>query len=147
MAAVKGGEKIAAKIEQIRKKLTNAKQVRAGFLEGATYPDGTSVAMVAAANEFGSTGEGRFQPPRPFFRQAIDGNKTKWSNGLAKSLMKDDAQTALSKAGEVITGDVQSSIQSLVSPALAQSTIKAKGFDKPLIDTGHMLRSIDYEVE
>jgi hypothetical protein len=28
-------------------------QVKAGFIDGATYPDGTAVAMVAAVNEYG----------------------------------------------------------------------------------------------
>lgn len=146
VTAVKGGDKLAARIELVRKTLTNATMVKAGFLEGATYPDGTTVATVAAANEFGSTGEGRFQPPRPFFRIAIDSNKNKWSKGLAKLIMKDGAQVALSKAGEVMMGDIQSSIQLLKAPALAPATIKAKGFDKPLIETGHMLKSVDYEV-
>jgi hypothetical protein len=43
-------------------------QVKAGFIDGATYPDGTPVAMVAAVDEWRSS-----QKPatRPFFRNAI----------------------------------------------------------------------------
>ena len=30
---------------------------------------------------------------------------------------------------------------------LAESTIARKGFAKPLVETGHMLNSVDYEVK
>jgi len=49
--------------------------------------------------------------------------------------------------GELIQGELQGSIRDLTSPALAASTVRAKGFDKPLIDSGVMLRSVDFEVK
>lgn len=42
----------------------NATEVRVGFINGETYPDGTSVAEVAYKNEYGVPENN--QPPRPF---------------------------------------------------------------------------------
>lgn len=50
----KGGDQMAKVLEDIRKRVEVASQVKVGFLEGATYPDGTPVAYVAAINEFGA---------------------------------------------------------------------------------------------
>ena len=48
------GTKLSAYLKDIEKKLKN-KTLRIGFLEGATYPDGTPVAYIAWINEFGAT--------------------------------------------------------------------------------------------
>ena len=46
-------------------KLTGASSVEIGFLSGATYPSGVSVALVASVHEWGAPR--RNIPPRPFF--------------------------------------------------------------------------------
>ena len=48
MATVTGGDKVGPKLAEFATLLSNASSVRVGFLEGATYPDGTPVALVAA---------------------------------------------------------------------------------------------------
>lgn len=53
---------------------------------------------------------------------------------------------AMAKVGEIIKGQLQNSIRQLTDPPLKQSTIEQKGSDKPLIETGHMLNTVDYEV-
>lgn len=57
MAAItfSGGEALEAKLREIAEKVGKAKTVNVGFLEGATYPDGTPVAYIAAVNEYGGT--------------------------------------------------------------------------------------------
>lgn len=128
--------------------------VKVGFLEGATYPDGQSVANVAALNEYGHTVKGKggdesyFVLPRPFFRNMIADKKAEWPAAIALQLKKNggDVQKTLNVTGIAIGGQLQQSIRDLVSPPLAPSTIARKGFDKPLIDTGHMLNSVDHEV-
>lgn len=56
MATVTSGGGLARKLEEIRRKLADGPTtVEAGFMGGATYPDGTSVAMIAAVQEFGGT--------------------------------------------------------------------------------------------
>lgn len=122
-----------------------ATYVDVGFLADAVYPDGTSVPAVAYVNEFGKKG----QPPRPFFRKAIAENEQAWRRKLAKLMEQNDmdARKSLTGLGVIVQGSIQKSINDLMSPPLAPSTVKAKGFDKPLIDTGVMLRSVDFEVK
>lgn len=146
MASLKGGDALRRHLENIAKRLDGKQEVRVGFLEGATYPDGTPVATVAAANEFGRPDKG--QPPRPFFRQMIEENSPNWGRQIGKLLKANggDSAAALDAMGSVIKGQLQRSINQFTSPPLAPSTIERKGFDKPLIETAHMLRSVDYEV-
>lgn len=146
MASLTGGDALKRRLANIAKRLDGKQEVRVGFLEGATYPDGTPVATVAAANEFGRPDKG--QPPRPFFRQMIEENSPNWGRQIGRLLKANggDSAAALDAMGSVIKGQLQRSINQFTSPPLAPSTIAAKGFDKPLIETAHMLRSVDYEV-
>ena len=57
-----------------------------------------------------------------------------------------DAHKALELAGEGIAGQLRQSIVDTNDPPLAASTIRRKGFAKPLVDTGHMLNSVGVEV-
>ena len=50
-----GGDGLKRRLEEIRKGLGQGEELRLGFLEGSTYPDGTSTAYVAAIQEFGAT--------------------------------------------------------------------------------------------
>lgn len=120
-----------------------AGSVRVGFLEKATYPDGKSVASIAAVNEFGGSG-----PPRPFFRNMIKANAPSWGDDVGKVLKATnfDASRTLGLMGERIVGQLRQSIRDLTSPPLAPSTVRRKGFSKPLVETGVMLNSADYEV-
>ncbi|MBF0858167.1 hypothetical protein HKD24_02935 [Gluconobacter sp. LMG 31484] len=87
-------------------------------------------------------------PARPFMRNAIANNRDQWPALLAAALKqaKGDIDKALDIAAEAIVGQVQEEIRNLGDPANAPSTVRSKGFDKPLIDTGHMLNSVGYEV-
>lgn len=152
----------------------SSKQLKVGFLEGATYPDGTSVPMVAASNEFGNPVSG--SPPRPFFRNAISENSRKWEENAEALMRSTNGNTlqVLNFMGEIIKDDVMRSIGTLVTPALSPVTvllrsrfpmrdgmtfedvlraridvkkgISGSGSSKPLIWTGHMQSSVDYEV-
>ena len=59
MATLKGGAHADAYLQKIADRIKQAGTLRVGFLEGATYPDGTSVAMVAAIQNFGAPALGR----------------------------------------------------------------------------------------
>lgn len=149
MANDLAGAKLQQALTKIAKNLAPAggkPQVKVGFLSGATYPDGTSVAMVAAVNAFGAPSRG--QPPRPFFQNMIAQHGKQWPDQVAKLLKAHDydARIVLGLMGELIVGQLKQSINDLVEPPLAPSTIAAKGFDKPLIETSHMINSADYEV-
>lgn len=54
-SGVTGGLKLEAALKRIAKKVSTASNVKVGFLEDATYPDGTPIAYVASINEFGAT--------------------------------------------------------------------------------------------
>lgn len=145
METLSGSDAVMKKLESIAKKMGGG-TVSVGFMEGATYPDGTPVAAVAYWNEYGVPT--RNQPPRPFFRQMIAKESPTWPTKMAKLAKATDynSEQVLGMMGEDIKGALQQSIAEFTTPALAQSTIDAKGFDKPLIDTSHMLNSVDYTV-
>lgn len=125
-----------------------AKVVRVGFLEEATYPnaDGESlpVAQVAYWNEYGTEDI----PPRPFFRKTIAENSPDWGKQAAQLLKSNnyDVDITLNKLGEHIKGQVTEAILTYEDPPNAPSTIKKKGFNAPLRDTGTMSKLISYEV-
>lgn len=146
MATIRGGERMEAALRELSKKVSKPGTLRVGFLEGATYPDGTSVPLVAAIQNFGAPSRGI--PPRPFFSNMVAAEAESWGPALGKVLAAADYDVPLSlgRMGEHIRGQLQQSIRDTDSPPLAQSTIDRKGFDKPLVDTGHMLNSTDYEV-
>lgn len=190
MSDLSGGEKLQKYLEEMEKNLSSGSGLKVGFLEGSTYPDGTSVPMVAAVQEFGGsiniparkqviyrkfnerTGnidDYRFVkasksnlsqvvevpahtitiPSRPFFRNMIAEKSPAWGADMA-AIMKIsdyDAKKSLSLMGERIVGQLKESIANMSEPPNAASTIRDKGFDNPLIRSGHMQSSADYEVE
>lgn len=156
MVQVKGGNKAQGYLAAISQQLGGGATADVGFPENAKYPDGTSVAMVAALNEFGT----RTQPPRPFFRNTIDERAGAWAHntGVALKRTKYNAAAAMALVGQGAKEDVQDSIRKLTDPPLAESTIARKtkktrkkvrgvlGPAKPLIDTAHMLNTVSVRV-
>lgn len=158
MASFSGGERLRERLEELSRRIGDRPDVKVGFLAGASYPDGTPVATVAAVQEFGTRIERQRAdgspyvveiPSRPFFRNMIAASKGGWSSAIAKNLKATDfdVNRTLDRMGQGIKGQLQQSIRDTNDPPLAPSTIAAKGFSTPLIDTGHMLNSVDYRVE
>lgn len=126
-------------LNAIAKKADGAR-VEVGFFETAKYSDGTSVAAVAASNEFGVPSQGI--PSRPFFRNAISKNNG-WTQ-LAEQAMgaaargKISTMNALEQMGLKMAADVKSAIVAGGFEPIAQSTIdarmarKTKGVDRAL---------------
>ena len=144
---MKVNKKTTLDIKNMSKKLDKMK-VQAGFFSSAKYEDGTSVAEVAMINNYGVPQRG--QPPRRFMDNALK-KASEWKKTFDFMVQKDfsrggDFKTSFSTLGSVVQGDIKTSIKEFTSPALAQSTIDKKGFSKPLIDTGYMLDSVNYEV-
>ncbi len=160
MATIQGGNKMTRVLETIARKLSGATVLRVGFLEDATYSDGTSVAMVGAIQNYGAPRVGI--PPRPFFSNMVADKGPTWPSAISKNLKATDYDVikTLTLVGEGIRGQLQQSIRDTNSPPLAESTLAGRGvggmvYDpknpktfgaKPLIDTGHMINSVDYEV-
>ena len=146
MTTLSGTDGVMKALEDIARKMGGG-EVSVGFMSGATYPDGTPVAAVAFWNEYGDPGNNR--PPRPFFRRMIAKESPTWPGKMAKlaKATKYDGPRVLALMGEDVRGALQQSINDLTEPALAPSTVAAKGFGKPLIDTSHMLNSVTFEVD
>lgn len=141
---LKVSDNVARKLRDIAKSMGGG-SVEVGFLEGATYPDGTPVAAVAFWNEFGTPSI----PPRPFFRGMISKESPSWPGKMA-ALAKStgyNGPKVLALMGADIEGNLKKSINDFTNPPLAPSTIRRKGFSKPLIDTSHMVNSTGYEVK
>lgn len=174
MAEVTGGERLASHLAEMAEKIGTATAVKVGFLEDAIYPDGTSVATVAALNNFGAPGAGL--PARSFFSEMVARNSPEWGERFAEVLKAAnyDVATALELMGDVIAGQLREAIIAAPGPAnspvtdlLKQRFPMREGMaftdvlqarrdvadgktappGKPLSWTGHMLASVDREVE
>lgn len=147
MATIRGGEEFVRQVREIVEVVGNGGVLRVGFLAGATYPDGKPVAMIAAIQEYGAPGAGI--PPRPFFRSMVASKGPEWPKAIADLIHANgyDVGAALNLAGFAIAGQLRQSIIDTNTPPLAPSTIRKKGFAKPLIETSHMINSIDHEVD
>lgn len=138
-----GGEKLQLALEGIARNAADA-SLKVGFMAGSTERDGTPTPQVAFWNEFGTSRT----PARPFFRSMIAEQSPGWSMRLQKAMTAtgNDSRRALALLGVSIQGDLQQSIRGWQDPPNAPSTIKAKGFNKPLIDHNDMVNAVDYEV-
>jgi hypothetical protein len=142
-----GGSKLKSVLESMAARVGRAQELQVGFMSGATYPDGTPVAMVAAIQNYGAPEAGI--PARPFFSNMVAAKSPDWGESLGNVLKAQeyDADLALKAMGVGISGQLQESIRETDSPALAPATIARKGFATPLVDTGHMLNSVQFSVD
>jgi hypothetical protein len=147
LAEVKGGDKLERVLRELSRKVSDGATLRAGFLAGATYPNGTPVATVAAVHNWGAPAKGI--PPRPFFSNVVKAGQKTWGGILANLLKTNqmDARKALQLMGEGIKGQIQTEIGSGKFVPLKPATVRRKGFAQTLIDTGHMQNSVDFEVK
>lgn len=139
MATVSGGDKLEAKLKALAEKVARPATLRVGFLEGATYPDGTPVAMVAAIDNFGAPARGI--PPRPFFDNFIRRYRNAWGDQLAALLKANDwdAPRALEQMGQGMAGQLRQQIVETNAPPLSPITLMLRKmkYDNPdLVVTG-----------
>lgn len=127
MANISGGDKLNQALNNIAGKLAKPATLQVGFFEDATYPNGTSVPMVAAIQEFGAPKVGI--PPRPFFRNAIKSHSKEWPDRIKQALKNtdNDVDLALRQVGESIVGDIQKSIVDTNDPPLSPVTVMLRG--------------------
>lgn len=104
-----------------------------------------SVAEVAAANEFG----GGHRPPRPFMRWTLKNRARKWRKVVADILPQyaHDLKKVMSVLGEIAAEDLADTIKIWTRPPNAPSTVKKKGFNDPLVDSGQMMNGVRWKVE
>lgn len=137
------GKKFFEEIE----KLKNL-QVRVGYQQGeAQEDDGVDLLDVAMWNELGTSRA----PSRPFMRKSVDENADKISAFLKAQLQKlargeTTAEQILKAVGVFQKGLVQAKIRDGDFVPNAPRTIRRKGSDKPLIDTGRMRQSVNFVI-
>lgn len=85
-------------------------------------------------------------PKRPFMDIAFSKNINKYKKFLAKNLFKKPFMDILNILGSVAQGDVVKTISDLKNPPNSDATIRLKGADDPLIDSGHMISSVTYSL-
>lgn len=136
---------------QLRKVLKEMRSVKAevGIFPEAHYPDGTPVAYVAAIHVFGYP-QGNI-PVRDFFRPTVEDKKNEWARQVAGAAAgaiqgKVDFRSGLEAVAAMAAGDISKSLSKLKDPPLSDGTIKRKGHDKPLVDSGQLLQSITFKV-
>lgn len=145
---MRGGSKFRSALRDAVSKAAGG-VVRVGILGTQKYPakDGkgdVSVAQAAYWNEYGTA----TIPARPFFRNTIAEKQDEWADNAASRLQQADGDVgmALALIGDDVKGDIVETIQNFGEPENAPSTVKKKGFNKPLIDTGDLWRAIQSEV-
>lgn len=123
-------------------------EVRVGYQAGeAADDDGVDMCDIAAWNELGT----EHSPARPFLRQTVENNESKINAFCAREARKmfegGTAEQCLDKIGVFMKGLVQKTIRDGEFEPNAASTIRKKGSDKPLIDTGRMRQSVNYHIK
>lgn len=142
------GKKFYAEIKKLK-----ANEVFIGFQHGRDMHDpkdgGQPVDMadIAMFNELGTS----TSPSRPFLRQTVDDNKDKinaFCEQVAKEVAKGGtAEAGLKKMGAFGVSLVQEKIRSGSFVPNAPATVKMKGSDQPLIDTGQMRQTVHYVIK
>jgi hypothetical protein len=147
MARIRGGGNFERKLAEIGRKVRSTAKLSVGFFEDSTYPDGTSVPLVAAVQEFGSPAHNI--PSRPFFRNMIAEYGDQFPATLAALLKASeyDVRHAMEVVGEEAVNLLQESIRKGDFAPLAPATVRRKGHDTPLIDTQLMIDSVKYKIE
>lgn len=142
MTVISGGDAMDAALRDMAKGLDRPLKLQVGFPEGETYPDGTPLGLVAAINNYGAPARGI--PPRPFFTNTIKEGETTWGDDIAAiaKAANYDMKLTLERFGEHVANQVREAIGGWADPPNAESTVAAKGFNKPLIDTHLMFDSV-----
>lgn len=124
--------------------------LRSGAVHKSEKGKTITMAQLAAIHEFGSS-DGRI-PERSFMRSSITQNKAslkKLIDSLTGQIVdgKISEIRALGIIGQTVKQNMQAKIRSGLTPPLKPETIRRKGSSKPLIDTGQLINSIEWEVK
>lgn len=141
-------------LDRLLKRYANGPVLALGWPTGSQaqslrYPDGTSVVLVAAVNQFGSISRGI--PQRDFLTpgnlKALEVTQP-ITTALVPALNagKITVSGILTKMGPFAQGAVQDTIRDFTTPGNSERTIARKGDDNPLEDTGLMRQSLTWVV-
>jgi hypothetical protein len=132
--------------KDMRKRLAlmRGSYTKVGIQVGSRTNDGiTDLALVAAANEFGT----ETIPERSFMRSTFEEEREKLtaiSYAEAQAILagRKDVETSLDLMGLYLVGRIQAKIHSHPAPENAPATIARKNSCGTLIDSGQLVQSI-----
>lgn len=135
----KGLKKIVANLRSLEKT-----ELQVGIFNEA-------IAEYAAYNEYGTVSKlGNLHiPARPFMAMSFnekDGWKKEIDDAIDAISCGEDAMRIVAMLGEIAVNDIKLKISDNIPPPNAESTIKQKGSDKTLIDTGAMRNAVTYRI-
>lgn len=134
------------KFQKMLKELAKL-EVRVGIQQGEESENGVDLVDIAMFNELGT----EHIPSRPFLRDSVDANEGQINSFLQsiknRLLRGGSAEDVLKKIGVFQKGLIQEEIVKGDFVPNAASTIRKKGSDTPLIDTGRMRQSIHYVIQ
>lgn len=135
--------------KRIKRKMDflDGKEIRAGVLPSAgNGKKGVPIAEYATYNEYGT----EKIPSRPFMATSADENKG-WSTSVKNAVkgIIDGAEviSQMNTVGEKMKTDIKKNIGTYRFKPLKPATVKKKGHDIQLIDSGDLYDAIDYEVK
>lgn len=152
---VKITEKNSAAMRNARRLLKKRrKKLRLGVLEGdAVIPhpeseDNATYGEIAVWNEYGT----QDIPARSWLNGFIAENLDKIANDLATDTRRvifagADERDALVKRGKKYVTQIRKRIKNRIPPPNAPATLRRKKGDIPLIDFGHFIKRIKFEVK
>jgi len=150
---IKVSESSASKkrLERIRRTFIKAarSKVDIGFFDGRPHPADPSFteATIAAINEFGVPSQNI--PERPFMATTARNTKVGVHMGLElkRILVNQKSKFSWAKVGDFYAGEVKATIEGFSQPPNAPLTVSLKGFDNPLVETGHMKNHVQKRVK
>ena len=135
--------------KRIKRKMDflDGKEIRAGVLPSAGKgKKGVPIAEYATYNEYGT----KKIPSRPFMATSADENKG-WSTSVKNAVkgIIDGAEviSQMNTVGEKMKTDIKKNIGTYRFKPLKPATVKKKGHDIQLIDSGDLYDAIDFEVK
>lgn len=145
------------KIRQVIKSVSDLGNVRimAGWVRPGQKHGDTKLTMaqLACVMEYGAkVGKKTYIPPRPMLRMTGRLKSKKWvqqAGKLVKSVLegKSKGSTAQHTLGALIADDIKGVMNtSILFAPNAPSTVRKKGKNTPLIDTGELRDAVDYVV-
>lgn len=122
-------------------------EVRIGIQQGESSDEGVDLVDIAMFNELGTV----HIPSRPFLRDSVDANSDQintFLQSMKQELVKGgSAEYVLKKIGVFQKGLIQEEIVKGYFAPNSEATIRKKGSDTPLVDTGRMRQSINYVIQ
>ena len=113
--------------------------------------DDDHLQLIAGVNEQGA--EVKNIPPRPFVRYSFDQGKDQWADELMDGIwdiMRGNTVKAgriQNRVGKSMQATIKKAIVDWKVPPNAEITVALKGFNDPLVESGHMRDSIMYTIK